>query len=310
MFNTSEQFTLDKVFFLDKFLRSNNLAETAQDGSPADSIKEEAQGSGNGPKEEGFFQRIEDKFLFSKNSRDRVLNKISSVMNPSYPVEGTEFTLIESIYFDGQDFKFFQDHFQRLEARYKLRLRKYAPNGIWNKEVVLIELKEKVAGVCKKIRFRLNKKNYKRVKKGKVIKLTSDLIKLNSDISLKTLRSRVKKINHMIETLELRPRLKVRYTRLAFAKDDFRLTIDNNLEYKLIDNIEEAEAQEISEKEVWQKAVRQNLRYEDQETSIMEMKHGGEIPSWAKRMLSDFGINKTSFSKYCWSVGTAIQQNI
>lgn len=77
------------------------------------------------------FTRIEEKFFLPQNLRESFLALVENHLPASYPHETTRYTLIESIYFDSHDLRSFTDHFDQLPYRFKMRSRRYGPNGEW-----------------------------------------------------------------------------------------------------------------------------------------------------------------------------------
>ncbi|MFN8370726.1 MAG: VTC domain-containing protein [Bacteriovoracaceae bacterium] len=89
----------------------------------------------------GEFNRIEDKYLVKMDDLNTVLKSLYTHMDPSYLDDVTQFTLIESLYFDSDNLDFYKHHFMDLTKRYKLRTRRYAPNGIWSTEASASRIK-------------------------------------------------------------------------------------------------------------------------------------------------------------------------
>ena len=255
------------------------------------------------PTKHGKFKRIEDKLILSQKQTDLLLEDINRNMKPSYLHEGTKFTLIASCYFDGPDLRFFHDHFLKAPKRYKLRIRRYAPDGVWNDEPALIELKSKEIDISRKRRFSLTKDNYERVMRGETMAMTDELQALNSKSAEKLLKW-MTKINGLITQFGLKPAIKLQYRRFAFeAEDGFRITIDSDLRIETLrfDVCRAAAATTIAE-EHWQKAKRLAARYERGRHCVVELKHTGHPPHWVTSFLKQSEIKNTSFSKYCWAV--------
>lgn len=250
---------------------------------------------------EGEFKRIEDKYLVPRALEQQVFNRLSENMDESYLDTDTHYTLIESIYFDSADVHFFKDHFNSaILKRYKMRVRRYGPNGVWNTENYLLEVKRKKEGACKKVRFTIGQPELDVISAGLQLELTERIISLNSKMKLETLKKRVAKVNELIETYGLVPARSVRYKRYAFEKNGFRATIDIDLvEGPLIDLTKVSE-DELLANNIWEKANRLVNKFNGEDKLILELKHGGEIPQWATDMLKEFDIVKTSFSKYCY----------
>ena len=250
---------------------------------------------------EGEFKRIEDKFLVSKKMQDLVFKCLSQNMDESYLDNDTHFTLIESIYFDSSEITLFKDHFNLLiPKRYKMRVRRYGPNGIWNTENYLLEVKSKKEGQCKKVRFTIGQIELDIISAGLQLQLTPRLIQLNQKMKLETLQKRVEKVNQLIEHYGLIPSRSVKYKRFAFERNGFRATIDIDLEEKSLIELQGINPQVLLQNDIWNKAALLVLKFKGEDKFVLELKHGGNIPRWAEKMLEDYHIAKTSFSKYCY----------
>jgi len=251
----------------------------------------------------GEFQRIEDKVLLSNQRAERLLEDVNRHMKPSYFHNGTKFTLIASYYFDGPELNFFQHHFRKLPTRYKLRIRRYAPNGVWNDgEASLIELKVKESGVSQKKRFALTKANYDRVMAGRPLEMSGDLLALNPRITEEKLSKRLKKINGLIVKFGLKPMLKVQYKRFAFESQSFRLTMDRNLKTESLFNLSDAVRTHLFPTDIWPMARKMAGGYDRLRHCIVELKHSGRLPRWVERFIEEHKIQRTRFSKYCWAI--------
>jgi SPX domain protein involved in polyphosphate accumulation len=259
------------------------------------------------------FHRIEDKYIVPKKCQDELFRYLKNHLPFAYPDQKTTYTLIESIYFDGPEFSFFQEHFEKLPRRCKLRARIYGPEGVWNHENILMELKEKIAGVGHKFRFSISQDKFENFLLGGKIVVDQNLIDLNPDLLKESLEERVFRVNQLVKTKKLKPKLRVRYQRLAFGDHQFRATLDTDLQYTMFDTSDD----QIDEKMVIQILKDERVRVgvelieskfnEDNSDAILELKHAGEIPRWMQDLLTQLQIEKTSFSKYCWSVGHLIK---
>lgn len=250
---------------------------------------------------EGEFKRIEDKFLVSKDMQDLVFKCLSANMDESYFENDTHYTLIESIYFDSSEITLFKDHFNVLiPKRYKMRVRRYGPNGVWNTENYLLEVKSKKEGQCKKVRFTIGQIELDVISGGLQLQFTERLINLNPKMKVETLQKRVNKINELIQKYGLIPSRSVKYKRFAFEKDGFRATIDVDLQEKSLIELGGINPASLIENEIWNKATNLVSKFKGEDKFVLELKHGGSIPAWAKKMLKEYHIAKTSFSKYCY----------
>lgn len=251
----------------------------------------------------GEFQRFEDKFLIYSTDKNKLLETLYSNMSLSYLRKDTQFTLIDSLYFDSPQLDFFQHHFLPMETRFKMRVRWYAPNGIWNRDEIHLELKSKKQGKSKKARFTISPLILKKISSGEIISISSELRSINPNLEEKTLQKRVTKINDLITEYSLRPIISIKYHRLAFEQQNFRVTVDQQLSGQECLYLTPRFIHDLQEKkEVWEKANLFWEKFGPNQHLIMELKHQGNIPEWMVDLIRELNADKTSFSKYCWMI--------
>lgn len=257
----------------------------------------------------GEFRYTQDKYLIPSLTLEEIITRLSLFMDPSYPDSRTYYTLIESIYFDGPDYEFFQDHFEKIESGFKMRARIYGPNGKWNRDRVLLEIKEKKSSVSFKVKLTLNQFYYNQLIQGKKLTLERELELLNAGLGIKDLKQRIKKVNDLIQQYQLRPKLSVSYKRRAFeSNNNVRVVIDNDLSFCPLARIEKNKAECLKAKKLWHQACKLNTKYQQGKNAIIEIKYDKELPLWTQKLLNDYQLNKTNFSKYCWSVAAILRK--
>lgn len=255
-------------------------------------------------KEQDEFLRIEDKFVLCAEKIHPVLQEMRRKMNPGYPMPGVHFTLVESIYFDGPGFNFFQDHITGLEERYKVRVRRYAPNGEWSEGPFLLEVKCKKVGICKKFRFKISPQDLATLGRGEILNFNSELTELNQGTPTEKLAKRLRKVNQLIQAHELRPVVSVIYHREAFEKGDFRATLDRQITAHPLTPVSIQTKKDLGQMPLWNETKNSLQKYNVQSEAILEVKYLGSIPSWFEQILQKNELMKTSFSKYCWAMMT------
>ncbi|MDO8805172.1 MAG: VTC domain-containing protein [Elusimicrobiota bacterium] len=264
------------------------------------------------------FQSIKDEVLLSRKQAGLLLEEVNRCMKPSPLQKGALFTLIASHYFDSPELAFFRQHSLQAPKRYKLRINRYAPDGAWNEEAPVIELKSDENGVSRKRRFALTQDNYERVTTGKTLKMTDELLALNPEADRENLLIWLITINGFIVEHRLKPALKLQYRRLAFeAADRFRLTMDTDLKIDALDiDVARVAGTRAIAGKVWDEAERVASEYESGRHCVVRLNHTGRIPQWVESFLKRHEIENTSFSKYCWAVnetagpGTSIPEAI
>jgi hypothetical protein len=91
--------------------------------------------------------RVDTKFAFSFSQLESILTAIKD----SYKIleiEGTRMPFYESLYYDDEDFKFYNDHYIGKVDRFKVRFRKYVESNL-----SFLEVKHKIKGRTKKSRI-------------------------------------------------------------------------------------------------------------------------------------------------------------
>jgi SPX domain protein involved in polyphosphate accumulation len=262
------------------------------------------------PREVGSFERIEDKFVVPAELKAELLTLIESKMTPSYPDKNTEYTLIESIYYDSPECQSFFDHFGSAPERHKLRTRRYGPNGKMNMDETHLELKSKTQsnvlnqpGISKKARFQIGKEELKLLQAFKPLHLSRSLAELNPGIELRTLVKRARNVSEIVSTLKLVPTCRVTYARKAYQAGDLRVTVDENITSELLRDVGAANLLD-RDPTVKTRAADMCARFGNGDIAILEVKHNGTIPSWITDYLQSRGVGEASFSKYCFSMAS------
>ncbi len=252
-----------------------------------------------------FFKRIDSKFLCHKEHLGIILDRCNLNSKINFPDSDTRFSLIESLYFDSDRVDFFMHHFSGLKKRFKVRLRRYGPNGLWAKSLPLLEIKMKLDDVTIKKRFVLGDIQTEKI--NKALPLDGEdflaLTSLNPDLGFDVLQEYISTLNLLINEYHIRPNLKITYKRFAFEKDSFRVTIDADVKRELV-HLENHFSTLVMDREISQKSRSLVDAYECDSNLILELKHQGEIPKWCLELLDELQLKETSFSKYCWGVGT------
>ncbi|MGE3973941.1 MAG: VTC domain-containing protein [Bdellovibrionales bacterium] len=269
------------------------------------------------------FVRIEDKFFIPGAIQAQTIEFLEQHMVLSYPDGGSGFTIIESIYFDSQEMDLFQHHFNKPEKRSKLRIRRYAPRGVWNEETCFIEAKTKTKkgdqSVSSKERFKLDPTNLDLLMKAQTISISNKLLSLNKNLNAAELLRRVEMVNDLVNQYQLVPQMRVRYERLAFEgkesscteslgmKGGIRVTLDKGIVVERLTPFRNGLSQALQSMGIWAEAEALGKVFSCDETVIMEVKHRGVLPSWLDAYLKSQSISKVSFSKYCWGVAQQVK---
>lgn len=256
------------------------------------------------------FSRIEDKYVLPKKFFPEFLSVLEKHLKKSYgsiETEGSEDTGNQSIYFDSEQVECFQQHFAKLDSRFKLRIRRYRVNGRWDDKVIFVECKCKNNGTSSKQRFLLTNYAFDVLMLGGEIEVTPQLISLNLSMKKETLLRRVQEFNQIVRRLKARPKLIVEYQRVAYEKDELRVTIDRSIKTMPLGVISSEVGSQIRDSELWSQSQQMKTVFDNQTHCLIEIKHSGSHPEWFDEFMARNAMAETSFSKYCWGMTQAIE---
>ena len=227
------------------------------------------------------FKRKERKYIILENTFEEVKNELQKRI-PIFIFTGNDpISQMETIYLDTKDLTLFKEYLNRRFFRFKIRLRRYGYNNIFENQY-LVELKAKCDGISRKKRFILPAEYLSAFLKGENIKPVIKEINKGMSGAQKT----YKLIAKLIELNQLVPVLKTSYERIAFQKKSKknRVTIDQNIMHtKLMGK----------SKEVCLDA------------SILESKVAGKTPKWHKKMVNKLSLlRQQRFSKFATGINS------
>lgn len=270
---------------------------------------EQANIPGLSSNSQGEFLRVEDKYVIPNRFLDIVIPLLDMNMKPSFPDKNTKYSMIESLYFDSHHLDFFLHDMSQRATRYKLRIRRYAPDGIWADEHHL-ELKRKRGEESKKVRFQVGPSEMESLMKGEAIVYNQELEKLNPNIDAKTLKSRVEKIDQLILKYQLFPVRSVTYKRLAYELGDCRVTVDTQLTQAEYSSINEDYCHRLKLKKFWQNADKLIKKFSFEDYFVLEVKHTGKIPFVIEQALEGLESMKSgNLSKYTYFTALALDSH-
>lgn len=149
--------------------------------------------------------RVDTKFAFHRDKLPDILKELKDFFHV-LEVENKRISQYESLYFDKNEFDFYNDHHNNKNHRFKVRFRKYVDSGL-----NFLEVKEK--------------------RKGRMIKRRIPVKKFEHDLSASS-KSFVGL--HVKDDDKLEPKLWNQYQRITLVNTELneRLTFDINLEFK------------------------------------------------------------------------------
>lgn len=213
---------------------------------------------------ENVFQRVEQKYIISKEQRDNLLEKINEYVEKDPYFESK----ICNIYFDNNENDLMVNSLEKPEFKAKVRLRSYdVPNM---DSQVFLEVKDKYKGVVGKRRIKLSLKEFYDYYENGLVK--------DNQI--------MKELNYYFKMFDLKPFIFLAYDRNSYYEKgnrNLRITLDSNLRSRYNDL-----RLELGDN---------GKKYFDEDTYIMEIKVMNAMPLWLTRILSELKIYPTSFSK-------------
>ena len=232
------------------------------------------------------FNRYEKKFLLNTAAYQGVCGKLPDYMELDEYNKTHGFYTISNIYYDTKDDYLIRSSLSKPKYKEKLRLRAYGVPDSNGK--VFMEIKKKFDGLVNKRRTAL--------RLGEAYAFVSTGIKPEfKDYMNKQV---LNEIEYMLKIYELEPKLYLAYDRKAlFSRENrgLRITFDRNIRTRRYDlKLEDGDYGEpLLEDEQW----------------LMEIKAENSIPLWLSKLLSEYKVFSTSFSKYGTEYRNIIQEN-
>lgn len=257
--------------------------------------------------EQGSFQRFEDKFLLTSTQSAELLKLLKMFLLNASPVPNTIYTKIESVYFDNQNLDILTEYLNHNSSRSKMRTRRYAPNGQWaEKSEYFIEVKMKENGISKKGRFQLTEEDKSVLSRGDILNCNNSLITLNNKIDKTKLLKRIERVNEFVKNRNTKPLCNITYNRQAYEKGNFRVTLDQDIQFELLGNINATTRKHIIDNTNWLSTLEAAQNNYRKTPFVLEVKHDGNIPDWMTKFISHNQIAEANFSKYCFAMSHLI----
>ncbi len=232
------------------------------------------------------FNRYEKKFMMSTETYEKVQIVLSEYMELDEYNKKHPFYTISNIYYDTLNNELIRHSISKPKYKAKLRLRGYGIPSLEDK--VYLEIKKKVNGLVNKRRTKLVlDEAYDFASTGR-----RPLIKkyMNPQV--------VNEIEYFLKLYRLEPKIYIAYDRKAYFginNRDLRITFDTNIRTRREQlRLEVGDhGEKLLNDDVW----------------LMEVKAEKTIPLWVSKMLSEYKLFKTSFSKYGTEYKSMIRKN-
>jgi len=210
------------------------------------------------------FRRHEVKFVLSHEQLQPLQKKISEEIPP----DTFSKYLVQSLYFDTDNWDVIRASIEKPVYKEKLRLRCYGVPG--QDDTIFMELKKKYRGVVYKRRI--------------AFPMEYLLHQTPQDIA-KTAASQIgNELEFYLRVHNVSEKVHISYNREAFTLDGLRVTFDTNIRFRT--NLLDYEHPEGG------------LEVLPPGNAVMEVKTLGGMPMWLARILSESCVYPTSFSKY------------
>ena len=232
------------------------------------------------------FSRYEVKYMLNTEQKESIIKAFREYMREDRYNYGGQYYTISNIYYDTADNTLIQRSLSKPVYKEKLRLRGY---GIPKPgDIVFLEIKKKYKGVVNKRRSCIELEEAKRYME------TGILPEIKPYMNKQVLQE----IDYFTHIYDLQPKLYLAYDRLAFFdKNDpqFRVSFDTNIRTRRYDLTLDAGD------------YGQNMLTDD--TWLMEVKINKNLPLWFARLLQEYKMYKSSFSKYGTEYARMIASN-
>lgn len=227
--------------------------------------------------------RYEAKFLIPEVMVDPIREHIQAMCSPD-PYTGPDgLYMVNNLYFDTLDLRFYHDTRFKQYVRFKPRIRFY---GMELGEFVWLEVKHKLRNVTWKVRRRTD---------SAILPRCFDTLPFPTDGR--------DNITDSFEDIVLRynakPILQVRYVREAWVSDIDtygRITFDHALTSKTLYGADSLIADDTFLP--FDDAISTGFRG-DESPVVLEIKTNVDVPLWVVGMIRMFGLKRVGFSKYC-----------
>lgn len=229
------------------------------------------------------FNRFELKYILTIQEAERLKKALRSYMVPDDHGNGSY--ILDSLYYDSPDLRFFWEKMDGVRFRRKLRIRHYEDGQpLRGESIVFLEIKQRIDRVTQKRRVPLSYEE--------ALRFCNNRERPDGEAQDKSL---LDEIEVMLWQYNLRPVSLVRYQRQALIGTDYdlglRITFDTALGYSTA-----------------------NLRMDEEPSPlpmlpadrvVMEIKVNERIPYWLTEHVAAHNLKLVRVSKYCRSIELA-----
>ncbi len=218
------------------------------------------------------FNRYEKKYLLDQAIYEAIASQLCERMTLDVYNKEAGFYTISNLYFDTVDDALIKKSLSKPIYKEKLRLRAYGVPDL--DSIVFLEIKKKVDGLVNKRRTSMTlSEAYAFIETGQI---PAKKPYHNSQV--------IREIAYFMEMYDLKPASYIAYDRKALFAGDLRITFDTHIRSRRESlGLEYGDyGKPLLEPGMW----------------LMEVKASTAFPLWFVKLLSEYRINASSFSKY------------
>lgn len=230
--------------------------------------------------------RYESKYLISEREARAIVRHIGGICSPDRHVQTDGRYVVNNLYFDTRDLRFYNDTRCKRFTRFKPRVRYYGEEcdgTLW------LELKHKFKNVTWKVRRPLPLADWEGL-----------LADCRADRGAEPVRRElVSSFEDALLVFGADPVLFVRYLREPYVSDIdayARITFDRRLSYRLAHGSSDLFADDPYC--FYDDAVSM-LHGDDESPVLLEIKTETKVPAWVQGLIRRFDLVQRGFSKYC-----------
>jgi len=236
-------------------------------------------------------RRYELKYVITESVAAGIKDYISNIcsLDKHVPQGGTGY-IVNNLYFDTPDLRFYHDTKFRKPTRYKPRVRFYGNKA---KDLIWPEIKYRHSSIIWKKRYSLPVEDY------------PNLFIPREPADAPRNRMFIERFEDLLHWTGARSVLHVRYFREPYVTDletYGRVTFDRDLCYRLVHGSTGLDYQE-----------KDMMYYDDPVTTmnfespvLLEIKVETRVPFWTVELIRKFNLGQRGFSKYCYGIDHAL----
>ena len=218
--------------------------------------------------------RFELKFAVDRNTMSGLLARFRHFMRLDKNCNEKGFYINRSLYYDTAEFKDYHEYINGEKRRKKVRIRKYEINS----QIVNLEIKHKLNKIIWKDKYKAPQ--------------TDTMRFVTSPDCWGKGTFNDERLLHLLLRKSYEPKCTVSYQRVALS-DVIGAGVRVTFDYNIRTGGPEAFDREITPND---------LRVLAPIIAIMELKFNRYLPTWCERVISDFNLSYTTYSKYAESV--------